>query len=47
MKRYERPVVIATYVAEDLRREAAMVVAASGYDWHGNTQHDWLGNIRH
>jgi hypothetical protein len=38
-KRYERPVVVATYAAQDLRREAAMVVAASGYDWHGNSQH--------
>ena len=38
-KRYERPVVIATYNSKDLRREAAMVVAAFGYDWHGNPQH--------
>jgi hypothetical protein len=38
-KRYERPVVIATYAAEDLRREAALVVTASGYDWHGNSHH--------
>jgi hypothetical protein len=38
-KRYDRPVVIATYAADDLRRKAAMVVAASGYDWHGNPKH--------
>jgi hypothetical protein len=37
MKRYERPVIIASYKASDLKAEAAVVVANSygGGNWNG------------
>jgi hypothetical protein len=40
MKSYERPVVIATYAAKELRAEAAQVVASSGQnDWNQWNNH--------
>jgi hypothetical protein len=41
-KRYERPVVVATYNAVELRAEAALVVASSyGGNDGGNNGGDW------
>ncbi|HUK43983.1 MAG TPA: hypothetical protein VLV28_01690 [Gaiellaceae bacterium] len=35
MKRYVRPLVVATYAAKDLRKEAALVAVASSHqDWN-------------
>ena len=43
MKRYERPVVIASYKASDLRAEAAVVVASS-YGDNGGDGFNWGGH---